>query len=100
MTNHVDIYACVVMLFVQKCYLLALLTIVLYSTRLALILGRYIQQPDRKHALQFLIRFLYVYLMPNIMFKLGLSDYHDSTRYHDSLGLFTIMIADQLTTEW
>ena len=24
---------------------------------------------------------------------IGLSDYRDSTRYHDSLGLFTIMIA-------
>ena len=46
-TNHMGVYACVVMLFVQKWYLPALLTIVLYSTRLALLLERYIQRPDR-----------------------------------------------------
>ena len=36
------------------------------------------------------------YLAENI-FNLGLSDYHDSTRYHDSLSLFTIVIVDCLT---
>ena len=46
MTNHAGIYACVVKLIVQKRYLPALLTIVLYSTRLDLLLERYIQQPD------------------------------------------------------
>ena len=46
MTNHAGIYACVVMLFVQKWYLSALLMIVLYLTLLALILERYIQRPD------------------------------------------------------
>ena len=34
MINHAGVYACVVMLFVQKWYLLALLMIVLYLTRL------------------------------------------------------------------
>ena len=47
MTNHVGIYACMVTLFVQKRYLLALLTIILYLTLLALLLERYIQWPDR-----------------------------------------------------
>ena len=45
-TNHVGVYACVVMLFVQKWYLPALLTIILYSTLLALLIERYIQRPD------------------------------------------------------
>ena len=31
------------------------------------------------------------------VFVLGLSDYCDSTHYHDSLGLFTIVIVDCLT---
>ena len=30
-------------------------------------------------------------------FNLGLSDYCDSTRHRDSLGLFTIVIVDCLT---
>ena len=47
MTNHVGMYACVVTLFVQKWYLPALLTIVLYLTLLALLFERYIQGPDR-----------------------------------------------------
>ena len=47
MTNHVGMYACVVTLFVQKRYLPALPTIVLYSTLLALLFERYIQWPDR-----------------------------------------------------
>ena len=46
-TNHAGMYACVVALFVQKWYLLALLTIVLYLTLLALLFERYIQWPDR-----------------------------------------------------
>ena len=37
MTNHADVYACVIMLFAQKWYLLASLAIILYSTRLALL---------------------------------------------------------------
>ena len=45
-TDHMCIYACVVLLFVQKWYLHTLLTIVLYFTRLALLLERYIQQLD------------------------------------------------------
>ena len=45
-TNHVGMYACMVMLFVQKWYLPALLTIVLDSTLLTLLLERYIQWPD------------------------------------------------------
>ena len=47
MTNHTGMYACVVTLFVQKWYLPALLTIVLYLTLLALLFERYIQLPDR-----------------------------------------------------
>jgi len=46
-TNHAGVYTCVVMLFVQKWYLPALLTIVLYLTLLALLFERYIQWPDR-----------------------------------------------------
>ena len=30
-------------------------------------------------------------------YLVGLSDYRDSTRYSDSLGLFTVMIVDYLT---
>ena len=47
MTNDAGMYACVVTLFVQKWYLLALLMIVLYITLLALLFERYIQRPDR-----------------------------------------------------
>ena len=39
-TNHACVYTCVVLLFVQKWYLLALVTIVLYLTRLALLLEK------------------------------------------------------------
>ena len=46
MTNHACVYACVVLLFVQKWYLSALLIIVLYLTRLALLLESYIQRLD------------------------------------------------------
>ena len=46
MANHMGVYACMGMLFVQKWYLLALQTIILYSTLLALSLERYIQLPD------------------------------------------------------
>ena len=42
MNNHAGIYACVVILFAQKRYLPALLTIVLHLTRLALLLEGYI----------------------------------------------------------
>ena len=41
-TNLEDVYVCVVMLFVQKWYLSALLTIILYSPRLSLLLERYV----------------------------------------------------------
>ena len=41
-----SIYACVVLLFDQKWYLLALPTVVLYLTPLALLLERYIQRPN------------------------------------------------------
>ena len=47
MTNNVGMHACVVTLFVQKWYLLALLTITLYLTLLALLFERYIQWLDR-----------------------------------------------------
>ena len=47
LTNHLGVCACVVLLFVQKWYLLALLAIVLYLTLLALLLERYIQRLDR-----------------------------------------------------
>ena len=43
-TNHAGVYACVVMLIVQKWY--TSLMIVLYSTRLALLLKGYIQEPN------------------------------------------------------
>ena len=46
MTNHAGMYACVVTLFVQKWYLPAMLTVVLYLTLLALLFERYIQRPD------------------------------------------------------
>ena len=46
MTNYACVYTCMVLLFVQKWHLQALLTIVLYLTRLALLLERYIQRPD------------------------------------------------------
>ena len=46
MINHACVYACVVLLFVQKWFLSALLAIFLYLTRLALLLERYIQRPD------------------------------------------------------
>ena len=46
MTNRACVYTCIVLLFVQKWHSQALLTIILYLTRLALLLERYIQQPD------------------------------------------------------
>ena len=46
-TNHAGIYACVVMLFVQKWYLPALVMMVLYLNLLTLLLERYIQWSDR-----------------------------------------------------
>ena len=44
MTNHACIYACIVLQFVQKWYLPALLTIIIYLTRLALLLERYVRR--------------------------------------------------------
>ena len=49
MTNH----ACVVLLFVQKWYLPALLTINLYLTRLALLIERYVYSTTRLCTIKF-----------------------------------------------